>query len=573
MNIAFRLDAHPDIGVGHLSRCSTLAAALRERGCRVLFVLRAPSPGIAAMVRQNGFELAELPAWGDNSMTRDLPHASWRGGNQADDARQTAEAIERWTGGPPCDWLVVDHYGLDRTWENALRPFTRRLLVVDDLADRNHDADVLLDVNAYLAPQHRYAGKVPDGCTLLLGPRFVMLREEFESGHATPEPAGPLVVNISFGGTDPPNLTGKALSAIATLGVEVDVVLGPMNPHAASLREQWSRHANIHIHQDTRNIAALFARAHLAIGAAGSTTWERMRMGVPSILYSLAENQIRIGEDSALQGACVYMGKASEFCPDRLAACARILLRDNSRRRQLATAGKNLVPAGGVYRVANTMTPPALRLTIASEADSWLNPYIDNFISWLEHRGMAVEWVHQAGAIRNGDLCFLLGFGQLVSADTLARHRNNLVVHESDLPKGRGWSPMTWQILEGAEQITVTLFEAAVGVDAGPIYAQETINLDGTELVDEWRRMQANATFRLCRAFVEQYPQSALCSRIQSGDPTYYPKRKPEDSRLDFYKPLSDQFNLLRVCDNERYPAFFEWKGSRYMIRISKFPL
>ena len=83
----------------------------------------------------------------------------------------------------------------------------------------------------------------------------------------------------------------------------------------------------------------------------------------------------------------------------------------------------------------------------------------------------------------------------------------------------------------------------------------------------------ANATFRLCRAFVEQYPQSALCSRIQSGDPTYYPKRKPEDSRLDFYKPLSDQFNLLRVCDNERYPAFFEWKGSRYMIRISKFPL
>ena len=186
----------------------------------------------------------------------------------------------------------------------------------------------------------------------------------------------------------------------------------------------------------------------------------------------------------------------------------------------------------------------------------------------LQQRGHALRWIHEPARLAPGDVCLLLSCGRLLSTKELARHCYNLVVHESDLPLGQGWSPLTWQILEGASCIPISLFEAVADLDAGPIHLQTSINLNGTELVAEWRQLQAEATINLCLQWVDRYRELIEASRPQTGEPSHYRRRRPADSRLDPERSLAEQFDLLRVVDNDRYPAFFEWGGRSYSIRI-----
>lgn len=150
-----------------------------------------------------------------------------------------------------------------------------------------------------------------------------------------------------------------------------------------------------------------------------------------------------------------------------------------------------------------------MSIGVASDADSWFNDFIPALLlPWLA-AGHRCAWTHRAETLPAGDTCFCLSYGRIVGAQTRARHRHTLVVHESALPHGRGWSPMTWQVLEGASRIPVTLLEAVDAVDGGPILWQTWMALDGTELVDDLRRKQAQATRMLCHAFVAEYPDSA----------------------------------------------------------------
>ncbi len=149
-------------------------------------------------------------------------------------------------------------------------------------------------------------------------------------------------------------------------------------------------------------------------------------------------------------------------------------------------------------------------------------------------------------------------------------YQYNLVVHESDLPQGRGWSPLTWQILEGRNRIPVTLFEAVDAVDAGPMYLQEWIDFQGHELVDELRAGQGEASIRLCRRFVREYPEVVDTGQEQTGEAIYYARRRPAHSRLDPDQTIREQFDLLRVVDNERYPAFFQMGEKVFFIRIEE---
>ena len=186
----------------------------------------------------------------------------------------------------------------------------------------------------------------------------------------------------------------------------------------------------------------------------------------------------------------------------------------------------------------------------------------------LQQRGHALRWIHDPARLALGDVCLLLSCGRLLSNEQLAMHRHNLVVHESDLPRGQGWSPMTWQILEGASCIPISLFEAVADLDAGPIHLQTSINLNGTELVNEWRQLQAEATINLCLQWVDRYRELIEAAHPQTGEPSHYRRRRPADSQLDPERTLAEQFELLRVVDNDRYPAFFEWRGRRYGLLI-----
>ncbi|VFM98157.1 MAG: Formyl transferase [Candidatus Kentron sp. G] len=199
-----------------------------------------------------------------------------------------------------------------------------------------------------------------------------------------------------------------------------------------------------------------------------------------------------------------------------------------------------------------------------------MNDYIPGLIhDWLR-AGYRVLWTHDMNELRAADFCFYLGCGQIVPPAVLARFRNNLVVHASDLPQGKGWSPLTWQILEGKNRIPVTLFEAAEEVDSGVIHAKEWLEFEGHELIGELRKKLAQVTFSLCRQFVADYPATPAQARQQVGEESFYPRRGPADSRLDPMCSLAEQFLLLRVVDNARYPAFFEWKGNRYTLAVWK---
>ena len=211
-----------------------------------------------------------------------------------------------------------------------------------------------------------------------------------------------------------------------------------------------------------------------------------------------------------------------------------------------------------------------LRISVCSDAGSWSNAYIPELLQdWLAD-GHEVAWAHDAATLPEGDICFFLSYGRIVGADLLKRHGNNLVVHASGLPKGRGWSPLTWQILEGKNQIPVTLFEAAEAVDSGPIYGQVTLQFSGLELIDELRHAVMRATIDLCRSFVREYPRVITTGIPQQGEPTFYARRRPKDSVIDVEKPIREQFNLLRTVDNEHYPAWFEFKGRRFILRIER---
>ena len=213
------------------------------------------------------------------------------------------------------------------------------------------------------------------------------------------------------------------------------------------------------------------------------------------------------------------------------------------------------------------------RVTVLSDGGSWLNAFLPELIAALWQRSHSLRWIHDPVQLSPGDVCLLLSYGRLIGAKQLALHRHNLVVHESALPHGQGWSPMTWQIFEGANSIPITLFEATTALDAGPIYLQQQIALQGHELEDEWRSLQGQATLELCLGWFDRYQEVVAAPQPQHGEASHYRRRRPADSQLDPERSLAEQFNLLRVVNNQRYPAFFHWRGRRYVLQVQPEPL
>ncbi|TVL99717.1 MAG: methionyl-tRNA formyltransferase [Candidatus Brocadia sp. WS118] len=195
---------------------------------------------------------------------------------------------------------------------------------------------------------------------------------------------------------------------------------------------------------------------------------------------------------------------------------------------------------------------------------SWIIPYAEKLVLLLQQKGCQANLIHEHEEVIKGDILCLLSCERAFKNLTLNRH--NLVVHESALPKGKGWSPVTWQVLEGKSTIPVTLFEAIEEIDAGEIYSQLFIELNGHELLPEIKHQQGEKTIQLILDFIIQYPN--IKGVPQKGISSFYPRRKRKDNQLDIHKTIEEQFNLLRVCDNERYPAFFIRNDRKYIIKI-----
>lgn len=312
--IAFRVDASLRMGTGHVMRCLTLAELLRARGAAVSFVCRDHPGHLAALLAARGYAVRRLPAPGADAAQQAGPpdHAGWLGAGWQDDAAQTAAALDG-----RADWLVLDHYALDWRWQQALRPAAARLMVIDDLADRRHDCDLLLDQNLTEQGAARYGALVPHGCRVLAGPRYALLQPEYAQLHAAARPrSGPVRrLLVFFGGVDRDGLTLRAMQAIADLALphlQADVVVGASNAAGAQIAALAARHPALQLHHALPSLAPLMARADLALGAGGATSWERLCLGLPSLVVTVAQNQREVTRLLARRGLVDWLGDADQ---------------------------------------------------------------------------------------------------------------------------------------------------------------------------------------------------------------------------------------------------------------------
>ncbi len=353
-----RTDASTTIGHGHVMRCLTLASALRERGAEVSFVCRNHDGHLCDLIEERGFVVSRLPAPKAGLQAEDAPaYVAWLGSSEQEDAEQTHAVIEA-SGAKP-HWLVVDHYAIGRRWESALRTSAERIMVIDDLADRLHDCDLLLDQNLVAQMHTRYADKVPAGCRMLLGPEYALLQPIYTELHdRMPPREGPIRrILIFFGGTDCDNLTGRTLAAFLRLNrpdIDVDVVITASGPHAAAIRQQVAGHANIHVHSSLPTLAPLIAKADLAVGAGGATSWERLCLGLPSVVVTLAENQKPVAHELHRLELVYLLGHKDKVTD---ASIETLLRKLTSRSLEPAWSRncKDIVNGGGIDRVVNLM--------------------------------------------------------------------------------------------------------------------------------------------------------------------------------------------------------------------------
>lgn len=209
------------------------------------------------------------------------------------------------------------------------------------------------------------------------------------------------------------------------------------------------------------------------------------------------------------------------------------------------------------------------QITILTDETSWMNKYNVILAQELQALGHDVKILQSKNELEQGDIAFFLSCFEIVEKHKLKLNKHNLVVHESNLPQGKGWSPMSWQILEGKNIIPVTLFEASEEVDAGDIYNQDEVILKGNELISEWQELLGQKTIEMCISFVQKYNE--IKPKKQIGIGSFYPKRTPKDSEVNINKTINEQFNLLRIVDNEKYPAFFEINGCKYKLKIERY--
>ncbi|HET6159791.1 MAG TPA: UDP-2,4-diacetamido-2,4,6-trideoxy-beta-L-altropyranose hydrolase [Dongiaceae bacterium] len=337
MRFAFRVDASLSIGTGHVMRCLTLADELRRRGAETHFLCRDEPGNLIALIGSRGHQTETL-ASGE------------------DDAKQCVAHLHR----TKPDWVILDHYGLGKEWERAVRPYAGRVFAIDDLADREHDCDLLLDQNLYDGVEQHYASLVPGHCRQLIGPRFALLRPEFaKARNKLSREAGPISrVLVNFGGVDSTNETARILRLLHDLlpqSVAIDAVLGPANPHAAAIKSIDFAGRRVSVHVGINNMAELMSKADAFVGAGGSTTWERFCLGLPSLVIAVAENQVPTAQYLGKLGAIDYIGKAADLTGDSLRASLARFLMDQEGRSRMAKLGMDLVDGKGVERVAECL--------------------------------------------------------------------------------------------------------------------------------------------------------------------------------------------------------------------------
>ena len=295
MRVVFRVDASLQMGTGHVMRCLTLAEVFKVNGANVEFISRKHEGNLIDKIRSSGFNVFELGLMAEKEIDDKLFHSHWLETTQQQDARDCADVLQE----TKVDWLVVDHYGIDEDWQKGLRMYYDKLMIIDDLADRKHNCDILLD-QSFGRQQEDYRLLVPKSCELLLGSQYALLRPEFAEWrqYSIERRKNPVFKEllINMGGADTDNFTEQVLKELKECDlpsdIKITVVMGETAPHLESVRNSVDTLPyKTEVKVDIDNMAEIMANADIAIGAAGSTTWERCCLGLPTIQVIIAKNQ------------------------------------------------------------------------------------------------------------------------------------------------------------------------------------------------------------------------------------------------------------------------------------------
>ena len=316
VKVAIRADASLEIGTGHVMRCLTLANAMAARGATVTFLCREVTGNLCSQIEDAGFRVERL---------RSHPEIEFG----VTDASESHGVLCRL--GYKLDLLVVDHYALDQRWERAQRSVAQRILVIDDLANRGHDCDVLLDSNLHDLPASRYVGLVDDRAQVFVGPQYALLRPEFDRIAPRTRDMGVRRILVFLGGADPSNEALKLVYALRALGKRAPrtvIVLGPINPRAEEIHRAAQGTAGIELVGATGEMARLMAEADLAVGTCGGAAWERCVLGLPALVVVSAENQRDDARILHSMGAVHNLGEASETTVERWTAAIAALQDD-----------------------------------------------------------------------------------------------------------------------------------------------------------------------------------------------------------------------------------------------------
>ncbi len=353
MRVVFRVDSSAKIGGGHLMRCLTLAEELQDNGVQVSFVCRNLPGSLISLIKKRDITVSILPAADINLTHTSTSYGAWLGGvSQVQDSIETIGLL----GGIQPDWLVVDHYALDERWERVVRGSCKNLMVIDDLADRQHDCDVLLDQNYSQEDGQRYEALVPLTCNMLIGSNYALLRKEFRELRQLKVFGSNKLNNILvfFTSGNDQGETLKAMQGIVLFGkaVRVDVVIGDANPDKNIIKEicavrKWGYHCQIDY------MPKLIFDADLVIGGAGSSSWERCALGVPALVVVLAQNQVDISQALDRAGAAIELGWNTDLQPSDYANAIRAITPE--QLKSLSERSSRLVDAGGAQRVVKVL--------------------------------------------------------------------------------------------------------------------------------------------------------------------------------------------------------------------------
>lgn len=357
MKVAFRVDAGTAIGSGHLSRCLTLAEELITNGVtQCFFIMRAHKGSYAELITKKGYEVKLLPL--EISPNYSANYEQWVGANLDQDAHDALEYLSALDFGKS-DWLIIDHYGIDHQFEEVVGSLQLSIGVIDDLVNRRHKCDLLIDQTCGRMPTE-YNGLVPNNCNIMAGSDYCMLRPEFQELREEARLRRKTFTKleslfINFGSTDPTNATTPILNILNALELNDDIKLvvavGSGTPQLAEIRNTISKSKYIvELHVDANNMSELMLRTDVAIGAAGATTWERSALGLPSILIKTAENQNTVIDRAINLGIAIQFGIETKETSEVLQSCFDAVVNNYSDMSEKCFA---LVDTNGTKKIVN----------------------------------------------------------------------------------------------------------------------------------------------------------------------------------------------------------------------------